>query len=123
MIRAHYWLYTENEMTALMDGLSRLLEVEKFDHDIENTWEYMDGFSRRFNAEINVSREKEHKERPFHIGVHFRRHAANDTRDEIGNKLTQHFRLPVFYGTMREQEGYKDGTTFKYEHIVMKRYH
>lgn len=102
-----FWVYAaELDFADFKLKLAELLGVSQFQHDTENYWEYMEGFSKTYKARINVSRPHKHRmDLPENeIPLHLIFYASNiGMVDRIGYDLNQFFTLPVHYGRFSEK--------------------
>jgi hypothetical protein len=106
MQNMHFWTYIiEKEFDEFKAELEELFQVKKFVHDSENYWEYMEGFSRKFNAKLNISRpHKAQMDLPNHeIPLHIIFYECSDSYvEQIGNNLNDYFKIPVYFGNFRD---------------------
>ncbi|WP_343605281.1 hypothetical protein [Fluviicola sp.] len=123
MNRLHFSVYIiERDLLELKPELEAFLKIKELFHDAENQWEYMDGYSMFFDAKVTIFRELKERmnlpedEKPLHISFFFKRLQDKSTTERIGLELNRFFKLPVFYGELRNTAGQK------YELVPEKRF-
>jgi len=111
MVHIEYWLYIEQELSDLMEPFGSIFQVNDFDIDAENVWEWIEGNSASLQAEINITREhncdKGEYSKPLQIRIKFT--AQNEIEDELintlGNKISEQLNTDVIYGKIRYIKG------------------
>lgn len=102
MRNLNFWVYIiEKEFIDFKVDLAYQLQVRDFLHEKENYWEYMTGYSKKYNSRLNISRpHKEKMDLPNNeIPLQLFFYSCHETLiDYIGNELNQFFKLPVYYG-------------------------
>lgn len=123
MNRLHFSVYIiERDLLELKPELEVFLKIKELFHDAENQWEYMDGYSMLFDAKVTIFRELKERmnlpedEKPLHISFFFKRLQDKSTTERIGLELNRFFKLPVFYGELRNTAGQE------YELVPEKRF-
>lgn len=51
------WFYSTIELTDMLPIMAALFECDDFDRDYESVWEWVEGYSNKYKAKINISRE------------------------------------------------------------------
>lgn len=106
MQNMNFWTYIlEKEFDEFKPELEELFQVKNFVHDRENYWEYMEGFSRKFNAKLNISRpHKTTMVLPNHeIPLLIIFYGCSDKYlEQIGCDLNEYFKIPVYFGNFSD---------------------
>ncbi|MCC6723932.1 MAG: hypothetical protein IT258_05440 [Saprospiraceae bacterium] len=100
-----YWTYIEKEILDLVNVFSKALEVNDFDRDYEDTWEWITGSSHWLNAKINIRRKHNWKTGEYHeplsIWIDFENESEDAIIDLLGILLSTELKAKVFFGDIK----------------------
>ncbi|MCB9333910.1 MAG: hypothetical protein H6574_22875 [Lewinellaceae bacterium] len=103
IMRKKFWLYLEIELTDLLPRFERIFQVDNLYRDYENVWEWIESRDSTGEIYLNISRshnwENGNYSEPIQIILAHNSKEPID-EDEIGRKLLEEFKTPVFYGEL-----------------------
>jgi hypothetical protein len=102
--RFKIWLFKEERILNLKPVLSLLFDSD-FEYDFENVWEWMDGYSKRYNVKVNIGRahcdwEVGSFQHPIMIMVDFDNSIGSslELNKIVAEELFKHLFEPIHYG-------------------------
>jgi len=108
-MKVNYWIYIEKEILNLSDRFSILFGVTDFFRYYENVWEWIEGYSYKLNAKVNISRihnfEQGEYEKPLCIQLEFQGEQDCKIVDEIGKSIAKELKTPVMNGEINHLKG------------------
>jgi len=119
MVHIQYWIHIEQELSDLMKSFGSVFQVDNFEFDSENVWEWIEGYSQPLNAEINITREHQEDKgeynKPMQIRIKFTDLAEipEDLIHTLGETLSKKLKTGVSYGKIR----YIKGNLFDFEEL------
>ena len=100
------WFFSATELSDLSPIMSDLFESDNFDRDYKNVWEWIEGYSNKYKATINISREHNRKQgcydKPIILRIDFDASVENpsSSMEIIAKNLFSRFSKKIYFGLL-----------------------